>query len=429
MLKSPENRKKYKPIHLFKASINNQNDAFFFITDSDHEFWMKQEPTAWEAVIIDRIEVLRDGGSTTYYFSGKGYDELYIPSFVRKKETPYISKNSHNKVYLNEIHLSAEKLQEIGIAKEVELDVSNIPRCIAEARETVQTIRSKETVRSKKNYSDLLNKDLLGFFDALSEDSKVSELGVSSSREQLTKERCSLKIEQLAQSFPNLEQDNSKIPETALVAEIKAQIANIVTEIEDLQASLLIYIEAREAMKKIDSDKNDPFTENDMDGEIKLINRKIHFRAYLKFTKEVKIEALSTKGIHLEPEFFESLLKLRLQEKETRKVIQDLKLAIVTFKRVFDDFSKHLSKQPSLVDFKIKEYMNQKIRLFEKNNLKSKSQLENIEEEIKRLKEPKFNQDISLVASQAKQSFFKGKPERGNSTTELKTQESYINRI
>lgn len=239
-------------------------------------------------------------------------------------------------------------------------------------------------------------------------------------------------LEQLAQSLPNSEQDSSKNPETTRVAEIKAQITNIVTEIEDLKASLLIYIEARDAMKKIDSDKNDPFTGNDIDGEIKLINRRIHFKGYLKFTKEIKIEVLSTKGIHLEPKFFERcLLKLRLQEKETRTVIQDLKLAIVTLKRVFDDFSKHLSKQPSLEDFKIKEYMNQKIQLLEKNNLINKSQLENIEEEIKKLKEPKFNHDISLVASHAKQSFFNGKAERTNSTAELKAQdhESYISRI
>lgn len=234
--------------------------------------------------------------------------------------------------------------------------------------------------------------------------------------------------EQLAKSLFDL--DSSKIPETIQVAEIKAQITNIVTEIEDLKASLLIYIASRDAMKKIDSVKNDPFNENDIDGEIKLINRKIHFYGYLKFTKEVKIEALSTKGIHLEPKVFERcLLKLRLQEKETRTVIQDLKLAIVTLKRVFDDFSKHLGKQASLEDFKIKEYMKQKIQLLEKNNLINKSRLENIEEEIKKLleegikilKKPKSNQDTFLVASHAKQLFFNAKGESDNSIPELKT--------
>lgn len=61
--------------------------------------------------------------------------------------------------------------------------------------------------------------------------------------------------EQLAQSFPSLEQDSSKIAETTLVAEkilkLKAQIAKIITEVDNLKASLLIFIAAKDAMKKI----------------------------------------------------------------------------------------------------------------------------------------------------------------------------------
>jgi|GEM_PF-1461939 hypothetical protein len=232
--------------------------------------------------------------------------------------------------------------------------------------------------------------------------------------------------EQLAQFLPNFEQDSSKIAETILVAEkilkLKTQIAEIVTKIDDLKASLLIFVAARDAMKKIDSDKNDPFTENDMDGEIKLINRKIHYCGYLKLTKEVKIEVLSTKEIHLESEFFErSLLELRLQEKETRQVIQNLELGISTLNRVFDEFSKNPSKSP-WEDFKIKECIREEIQLLEKEKSENKSRLENIKEKIKILKEPKFNQDIFL-ANHAKHLFFNGKAERGNSTAELKNQD------
>lgn len=93
-------------------------------------------------------------------------------------------------------------------------------------------------------------------------------------------------------------------------------------------------------MKKIDSDKNDPFTRNDIESEIKLINRKI------------------------------------------QKILW----------------------------------------LLEKEKSENKSRLENIKEKIKIFKEPKFNQDISLVASHAKQLFFNGKAERDNSIPELKTQ-------
>lgn len=232
--------------------------------------------------------------------------------------------------------------------------------------------------------------------------------------------------EQLAQSFPNLEQDSSKIAETILVAEkilkLKAQIAKIITEVDNLKASLLIFIAAKDAMKKIDSDKNDPFTRNDIDGEIKLINRKVHYYGYIKLTKEVKIEVLSTKEIHLEPELFERrLLELRLQEKETRPVIQNLELAIDTLKRVFEEFFKNPSKS-SWEDFQIKECLKQEIQLLEKEKSKNKSRLENIKEKIKILKEHKFNQDTSLVASHAKQLFFNGKAESDNSIPELKTQ-------
>jgi len=232
--------------------------------------------------------------------------------------------------------------------------------------------------------------------------------------------------EQLAQSLPNFEQESSKIAETTLVAEkilkLKAQIAKIVTELDDLKASLLIFVAARDAMKKIDTDKNDPFTKNDIEGEIKIINRKIHYCGYLKLSKEVKMEALSTKEIYLEPELFENrLLELRVQEKETRPVIQNLELAIDALNRVFEEFFKNPSKS-SWEDFQIKECITAEIQLLEKEKSENKSRLEDIKEKIKILKKPKFNQDTSLVTNHAKQLFFNGKTERDNSIPELKTQ-------
>jgi chaperonin cofactor prefoldin len=232
--------------------------------------------------------------------------------------------------------------------------------------------------------------------------------------------------EQLAQSFPNLEQDSSKVAEinldTEKILKLKTRIAEIVTRVDNLKASLQIFIAAKDAMEKIDSDKNDPFTRNDIDGEIKLIKRQIHYYDYVKFTNEVKIEALSTKEIHLEPEVFERrLLELRLQEKETRPGIQNLELAIDTLKRISEEFFKNPSKS-SWEDYKIKECIHEEILLLEKEKSKNKSRLENIKEKIKILKEPKFNQNTSLVASHAKQLFFNGKAESDNSIPELKTQ-------
>lgn len=231
--------------------------------------------------------------------------------------------------------------------------------------------------------------------------------------------------EQLAQSLPNLEQDNSKIadtpPITEKISKLKARIVEIVTKIDNLKASLQIFIAAKDAIKKIDCNKNDPFTKKDIEGEIKLINRQIHYYGYVKLINEVKIEALSTKEIHLDPEFERRLLELRLQEKETRPVIQNLELATGALKKVSDEFFKSPSKF-SWEDFKIKECIKEEIQLLEKEKSKNKSRLENIKEKIKILKASKFNQDTSLLASHARQLFFNGKAESDNSISKLKTQ-------
>lgn len=191
MLKSSENRKKPKPIHLFKANINNKNDAFFLITDSDQEFWMKQKPTDWETVTIYNMEVLRDGGSTTYYINGKEYDELYIPSCFKKNEKPYISGSHTSNVELKKIPLSKEILKGIDISK---LDLSNIPETIAESAEITQRIKSKET-----DGLQLLrlahSQGFLGFLNSLQKDSEdLSESKTTSASEKLAKELNQLKI-------------------------------------------------------------------------------------------------------------------------------------------------------------------------------------------------------------------------------------------
>lgn len=190
MLKFSKNIKKYKPIHLFKANINTQNDAFFFITDSDKEFWMKQDPTDWEKVTIDRKEVLRDGGSTTYYINGKEYDKLYIPSSMQKNETPYISGNNAL-VFLKKIPLSKEILNGIDITK---LDLSNISETIADAEKKQKEELQKRHKLSNSNPSKLFLTNVNDFFDELSEDSeKDSATGTSFASEELAKGLSQLK--------------------------------------------------------------------------------------------------------------------------------------------------------------------------------------------------------------------------------------------
>ena len=192
MLKSSENRKKPKPIHLFKANINNKNDAFFLITDSDQEFWMKQEPTDWETVTIYNREVLRDGGSTTYYINGREYDELYIPSCLKKNEKPYISGSHTSNVELEKLPLSKEILKGIDISK---LDLSDISETNADAEKKQKEELQKRDKLSNSNLSRLFSTNLLDFFDAISKDSEeISEPGTSSTSKQLAKGLSQLKM-------------------------------------------------------------------------------------------------------------------------------------------------------------------------------------------------------------------------------------------
>ncbi|OIZ95125.1 hypothetical protein A1D18_03235 [Candidatus Rickettsiella isopodorum] len=156
-----------KPKNLFQANITEDKTALFFMTNSEKEFWMKQEPTDWEKVKIDSREVFRDGGSTIYSFNGKEYKELYIPSPFKRNETSYISGDFQS-VKLEKILVSKEKLEEIGIIYQIELDLTNVPETIVEVE---RAQREREEVREKKKYifgrtdysSDSKDKGIHGF--------------------------------------------------------------------------------------------------------------------------------------------------------------------------------------------------------------------------------------------------------------------------
>jgi hypothetical protein len=168
MLEAQENSLKFKPLYLFQAKINSEKPALFLITDSDKQFWMKQEPTDWEKVTITSMEILRDVGSTSYYFSGKEYDELYIPSDLQKNETPYISGNCAP-VSLEKIPLSKEILKGIDITQ---LDLLDIPETIGAA--AAQRKKLKKIDESAIKNSRLFHSNPDKFFDVLSADTQAT---------------------------------------------------------------------------------------------------------------------------------------------------------------------------------------------------------------------------------------------------------------
>ena len=193
MLEAEENSSKLKPLYLFQASIENEKPAFFLITDSDKQFWMKQEPTDWKEVTINSMKVLRDGGSTTYSFSGKEYGKLYIPSPLQKDETPCVSGNCVS-VSLEKIPLSKEILKKIGITNKVELDLSYIPETIISPEKGHTEKLKKRDGTTGKNLLGLFHSNPDEFFDALSEDTHATSAAGVSTVNDITKEVTKLKM-------------------------------------------------------------------------------------------------------------------------------------------------------------------------------------------------------------------------------------------
>ncbi|MGC1854117.1 MAG: hypothetical protein WA659_01900 [Candidatus Aquirickettsiella sp.] len=183
-----ENISTFKPLHLLQPDPQKTQgkQVFIFCTNSMQSFWIKENQDDWEEVKIDEKEILRDGGSTTFRFNGKEFNQLYISSALIK-ETCHLSGDGQ-RVILEKIPLSKEKLQEIGITNQVKLDLSNIPETIAAAEKVQKEKLEKNKVSTSENLSRLWKRDLNLFFDKLSKDKEVSEPETSSRSEKLAKD-------------------------------------------------------------------------------------------------------------------------------------------------------------------------------------------------------------------------------------------------
>ncbi len=159
-----------KPFHLLQPNIR-EKQIFIFITSSEHSFWIKENQNDWEEVKIDNMEVLKDGGSISYYFKGKEYNKLYIPSSLKRNHPCYISGNSES-VKLEKIPLSKQKLEKIGIINKVELDLSNISETTDDAEKALTGKLDKSRKLSTSKLANFFTNDQALFFDMFSEDSQ-----------------------------------------------------------------------------------------------------------------------------------------------------------------------------------------------------------------------------------------------------------------
>lgn len=224
-------------------------------------------------------------------------------------------------------------------------------------------------------------------------------------------------------ALPNLEQlDRSMLPKTKLEAgeilRLETQMNEINAKLNELNDFLLICKEAKEAMKKLESDEKDPFTLEDIKDQIKLISRQIYSFRHLKSKKEVKRETILTNSTLSQSELYEQLLTLRTKEKEANRDIENLESAINALKNMAEMFIKNPKNfnffgEDLLIEIDIKR----KIQLISNKNSEVKAKLEKIKANIKILKEPKLSQDVSLVEmSQVKHVLFNLKAENKGST-------------
>lgn len=180
MLKAQENISTFKPLHLLQPDPQKTQGklVFIFCTNSMQSFWIKENQNEWEEVKIEEKEILRDGGPTTYRFNGKKFNQLYISSPL--KGTSHLSGDLQH-VILEKIPLSKQKLEEIGITKQVALDLSNIPETIEQTEKALNKKSDKSRKLSASRLVSLSKGDPGLFFETLSGDSgKLSEPGTSS---------------------------------------------------------------------------------------------------------------------------------------------------------------------------------------------------------------------------------------------------------
>lgn len=219
-------------------------------------------------------------------------------------------------------------------------------------------------------------------------------------------------------ALPNLEQlDTSAIAKTKWEAEkvfkLKTHIAEIRIRISHFETALLIFTESREAIEKLESDKEEPFTLTNIDEQIKWFKRQKNDYEYIMLKDQIKIQALLSKEVHLKPECYESsLLELRLQKKEISRAIQNTELAVAKLKKVAECFR---NLKIPLEDPLIKEHVNLQVQLLEKKKLTNELQLQTIEEKVKALEQEETSQSSFLVTSLAKQRFFYSDEKKNNS--------------
>lgn len=311
---------RFKPLYLLNTENTEQSDRIcIFISQGEKNCYI-QEKENWNQLNIEGL--FFSSRSKTYCFS---VGNIYRYLDISNHHPPYLTlaKNPRHKIFLKNLELSEEILQELALPHLEQLDTSAI-------------------VKTKKEAEKIL--------------------------------------------------------------QLKARNAEYRAQISQFKAILFVFREAREAMKKLVSDKGDLFTLEDIDVQIKLTKQQVHCNEYRIQKNEVEIDILFPEKRHLEPEGCKkNWLESRWKNKTINQDIQDLEWAMDKLKKMAESFI--TLNIPSEDPF-IKERIDQQIQLFKERKLENELQLKNIQKNIRTLEKPKTGESRFLVTSRAKQLFF-----------------------
>ncbi|TLY47215.1 MAG: hypothetical protein E6K54_06210 [Gammaproteobacteria bacterium] len=143
---------------------------------------MKTQPSSdWKEIKIDELDALRDG-ERNYTFHGKEFTKLFIPSWLPSFsrsfiELPYIkgktSSGAYLKKNLDELLVSKQKLDDLGITKFLDLDLESIPEVTTQEQEAAHEARMEEhKIKVQSQYLKKSRTSLDWFDDMLSKGQK-----------------------------------------------------------------------------------------------------------------------------------------------------------------------------------------------------------------------------------------------------------------
>lgn len=195
------------------------------------------------------------------------------------------------------------------------------------------------------------------------------------------------------------------------ILQLKTRILDSSAHTKKLETVVTTLLELRVALEKLDSDTQEPIALIDIDEQVKLFKRQIHFYQSSIRRNQDRIQTIITKDIIRSERYKQNMPELKSRKRYISRKIQETELVINTLKATAEG----ITDVEKLFEPIIKpEHIQQRIQLGGQEKLKYESQLQCIEAKIMDL-EQEVNQDTCLVANHAKQTFFNGKPEKDNS--------------